>query len=75
MPPVGFKPTLSAGERLETYALDRATIGTGYSYDFTAENLVVIMYTTCCNINTLYFDHPVYLCVSCDSESKQLFIL
>jgi hypothetical protein len=31
MPPVGFKPTMSAGERPQTYALDRAAIGTGRS--------------------------------------------
>ena len=30
MPPVGFEPTISAGEWLQTYALDRATTGTGY---------------------------------------------
>ena len=29
MPPVGFEPTISAGERPQTYALDRATTGTG----------------------------------------------
>jgi len=29
MPPVGFEPTVSAGERPETYALERAAIGTG----------------------------------------------
>ena len=29
MPPVGFKPTISAGERPKTYALDRAATGTG----------------------------------------------
>ena len=29
MPPVGFEPTISADERLHTYALDRATTGTG----------------------------------------------
>ena len=29
MPPVGFKPTVSAGERPQTYALDRAATGTG----------------------------------------------
>ena len=29
MPPVGFEPTISAGERPKTYALDRATTGTG----------------------------------------------
>ena len=29
MPPVGFEPTISAGERPQTYALDSAATGTG----------------------------------------------
>jgi hypothetical protein len=29
MPPVVFEPTISAGELLQTYALDRAATGTG----------------------------------------------
>ena len=29
MPPVGLEPTISAGERPKTYALDRAATGTG----------------------------------------------
>ena len=29
MPRVGFEPTISAGERSKTYALDRAATGTG----------------------------------------------
>ena len=29
MPPQGFEPTISAGERPQTYALDRAATGTG----------------------------------------------
>ena len=29
MPPVGFEPTISAGGRPKTYALDRAATGTG----------------------------------------------
>ena len=29
MPPVGFEPTISGGERPQTYALDRAATGTG----------------------------------------------
>jgi len=34
MPPVGMEPTISAGERLQTYALDRAATGTGdYHHD------------------------------------------
>ena len=33
MPPVGFEPTISAGERPQTYALDHAATGTGkHSY-------------------------------------------
>ena len=28
MPPVGFEPTISAGERPQMYALDRAATGT-----------------------------------------------
>jgi len=30
MTPMEFEPTISAGERPQTYALDRAAIGTGY---------------------------------------------
>jgi len=29
MPPVGFEPTISAGERPKTYALDFAATGIG----------------------------------------------
>jgi hypothetical protein len=29
MPPVGFEPRFSAGERQKTYALDRAATGNG----------------------------------------------
>jgi len=29
MPPVGFETTISAGERLQTFALDRAATGIG----------------------------------------------
>jgi hypothetical protein len=30
MPAVGFEPTISAGERPQTYTLDRAATGTAY---------------------------------------------
>jgi hypothetical protein len=30
MPPVGFKSTISAGKRPQTYVLDRASNGTGF---------------------------------------------
>ena len=32
MPPVGFEPTISAGERPQTHALDRAATGIGTAY-------------------------------------------
>ena len=32
MPLAGFKPTISAGERLQSYALDRAASGTNWFY-------------------------------------------
>jgi hypothetical protein len=32
MPPVGFKPTILAGERAQTYTLDSAALGTGTKY-------------------------------------------
>jgi hypothetical protein len=31
MPPVGLEPTISAGERPKTYALDRKATGSGIS--------------------------------------------
>jgi hypothetical protein len=41
MPPVGFEPTISAGERPQTYALDRAANGTG-NIILTAKNIVTL---------------------------------
>jgi len=34
MPSVGFEPTISAGERPKTYALDRAATGTGTENEY-----------------------------------------
>ena len=39
MPPVGFEPTILAGERPQTYALDRAATGMGM---FTVALLIII---------------------------------
>jgi hypothetical protein len=35
---VGFEPTISAGERPQTYALDRAVTGTGNYYIILSRN-------------------------------------
>jgi len=36
---VGFEPTISAGERPQTYALDRAATGTGVYYILVNKNI------------------------------------
>jgi len=36
-PPVGFEPTISAGDRTQTYALDRAATGTGLKFSYKQE--------------------------------------
>ena len=41
MPPVGFEPTISPGERPQTYALDRAATGTGIMFIILCVNSVV----------------------------------
>ena len=53
MPPVGFEPTISAGERPQTYALDRAAIGTG--------DLIICHYFFVCEIpqNTKRFQTQI----------------
>ena len=40
MPPVGFEPTISAGERSQTYPLDRAAPGTGSGPLYVLEILI-----------------------------------
>ena len=35
MPPAGFEPTISASERPQTYALDRAATGPGLEKEYT----------------------------------------
>jgi len=39
MPPVGFEPTISAGERPQTYALDRASTGNGSKEILSVKNI------------------------------------
>ena len=38
MPPVGFEPTISAGERPQTHALDHAVTGTGVVFEKEVKN-------------------------------------
>ena len=57
MPPVGFEPTISAGERPQTYALDRAATGTGYDDDDDDNNNNNNKYNTVIVRN--YMDHKL----------------
>jgi len=41
MLPVGFEPTISAGERPQTYALDRTATGTGHIISYIIKRLSV----------------------------------
>ena len=43
MPPVGFEPRISAGERPQTYALDRAATGTGYNTHYYYTIIIIII--------------------------------
>ena len=48
MPPAGFEPTISVGERPQTYALDRAATGTGklFRYKRIIIIIIIIIYLT-----------------------------
>jgi len=43
MPPVGFEPTIAAGEQPKTHALDRAATGTDTSYRLDEQNARTLM--------------------------------
>jgi len=44
MPPVRFEPTISAGERPQTYALDRAATGTGFRESIQHKNVFFVTF-------------------------------
>ena len=44
MPPVGFESTIAAGERPQTYALDRAATGTGDCCEIITVDFLVYVY-------------------------------
>ena len=71
MPRVGFEPTISAGERPKTYALDRAATGTGkmqpYIISFITVNAVHVSggFSTHHQGLKLYTQHLVYVKLAC----------
>ena len=55
MPPVGFEPTMSAGERPQAYQLDSAATGTGrQDRDYMFESLLANVCTGKSNVFPLY---------------------
>ena len=52
MPPVEFEPTISAGERPQTYALDRAATGTGLQPSLVCRNSCVSPIQECQNFSS-----------------------
>jgi len=72
MPPKGIEPAISAGERPQTYALDRAATGTGMYFAYNISSIWINQTTmrshwefrtcTCTNDHTLYsFPHYKFL--------------
>ena len=49
MPPVGFEPTISAGERPQTDASDRAATGTGCNVDLRWDKISIGAIPLCCS--------------------------
>ena len=55
IPPVGFEPTISVGERPQTYALDRAATGTGFGVTYLTyiiADISIVIFTTNKSSNT-----------------------
>ena len=42
-PPAGFEPTITAGERPQTYALDRTATGTGILISYVTVKIVIVI--------------------------------
>jgi len=60
MPPVGFKPTISAGEWPQTYALDRAATGTGIIVGYLHEILEAIQSRRIIWVRNVHIRNYVY---------------
>ena len=78
MPPAGFEPTISAGERPQTYATDRAATGTGFCW-FTLHNYITMhrtkhikshSYKTCKNRTYIHLKMAISLIWVSHSEDK-----
>ena len=87
MPPVGFEPTILAGEQPQTYALDRAATGTGVClYIYISLRMCIysrhVLYLCNAtysyrgkNINTHFIHLRTSFCISCFSSFSSLYSL
>ena len=74
MPQVGFEPTISAGERPQTYALDRAATGTGISLITNVYYKKTTWNTNICNCNiTINTLHKI-LETNLSNGKKRMFV-
>jgi len=60
MAPVGFEPTISAGERPQTYALDRAATGTSNMYVYCLLFLDKLNALHHCSSHSFYREHNIF---------------
>ena len=71
MPPVGFEPTILAGEWPQTYALDRAVTGTGILRNLTSLNLWTVNLLHIYNwdisekLRSIIIRISNYMCINC----------
>ena len=66
MPRVGFEPTISAGERPKTYALDRASTGTGVFKLLMLVNVLLLRYLSICGENFVFKMLKMKLILICE---------
>ena len=56
MTPVGFEPSISAGERPQTYALDRVATGTGFIIIIIIIIIIMTMNSRCMRLWNIEHD-------------------
>jgi len=74
---VGFEPTVSAGERPQIYALDRAAIGTGFPLVLLNVKLTVVALQKICDKKKIYVTNITllqYIFYSVKIYHKQLYM-
>ena len=69
MAPVGFEPTISAGDRPQTYALDRAATGIGLNIPLLSINMFSFDHSACPVILNTSLKTSGNIAVDCSSLS------